>query len=56
MSDGRTPTFSQTDLLLQHEFRFTGRRGLQVSFNILNLFNQDTADRRSTRPIRRSTA
>ncbi len=43
MSDGRTPTFSQTDLLLQHEFRFMGTRALQVSFNILNLFNQDTA-------------
>ena len=26
MSDGRTPTFSQTDLLLQHEFRFVGTR------------------------------
>jgi hypothetical protein len=43
MSDGRTPTFSQTDLLLQHEFRLPGDRGLQLSFNVLNLFNQDTA-------------
>jgi hypothetical protein len=43
MSDGRTPTFSQTDLLLQHEFRIAGNRGLQLSLNILNLFNQDTA-------------
>jgi hypothetical protein len=42
-SDGRTPMFSQTDLLVQHEFRFMGDRGLQVSFNVLNLFNQDTA-------------
>jgi hypothetical protein len=42
-SDGRTPTFSQTDLLVQHEFRFMGTRALQVSLNVLNLFNQDTA-------------
>jgi len=43
MSDGRTPTFSQTDLLLQHEISLAGQKRLQVSFNILNLFNQDTA-------------
>jgi hypothetical protein len=42
MSDGRTPTFSQTDLLVQHAFRL-GSRQLQLSFNVLNLFNQDTA-------------
>jgi hypothetical protein len=42
MSDGRTPTFSQTDLLVQHGFRLGGGRQLQVSFNVLNLFNQDT--------------
>lgn len=41
-SDGRTPTFSQTDLLVQHDFRF-GDRGVQISLNVLNLFNQDTA-------------
>ena len=43
MSDGRTPTFSQTDMLVQHGFRIGGGRQLQVSLNILNLFNQDTA-------------
>ena len=43
MSDGRTPTFSQTDMLVQHAFRIGGGRQLQLSFNILNLFNQDTA-------------
>jgi hypothetical protein len=42
-SDGRTPMFSQTDLLVQHSFRIGGSRALQVSFNVLNLFNQDTA-------------
>jgi hypothetical protein len=49
LSDGRTPTFSQTDLLLQHEFRFMGSRGLQVSLNVLNLFNQDTATSKFSR-------
>ncbi len=43
MSDGRTPTYSQTDFLVQHSFRFGGSRSLQVSFNVLNLFNQSTA-------------
>jgi hypothetical protein len=42
-SDGRTPTFSQTNLLLAHEFRFMGNRGLQLSLNVLNLFDQKTA-------------
>lgn len=43
MSDRRTPTFSQTDVLVQHEFRIAGDRRLQLSVNVLNLFNQDTA-------------
>ena len=43
MSDGRTPIFSQTDLLLQQEFKLAGQKRMQVSLNILNLFNQDTA-------------
>ena len=42
-SDGRTPMFSQTDLLIQQEFRLGGSNRLQLSFNVLNLFNQDTA-------------
>ncbi len=42
MSDGRTPTFSQTDLMLQHDIRLGGRR-IELSLNVLNLFNQDTA-------------
>jgi hypothetical protein len=41
-SDGRTDVFSQTDLLVQHEFA-VGTRRLQVSFNVLNLFNQEAA-------------
>ena len=35
--------YSQTDLFVQHEVRFGGTRALQVSLNVLNLFNQDTA-------------
>jgi hypothetical protein len=42
-SDGRTPTFSQTDMVIQHDFRLAGDRRLQLSLNVLNLFNQDTA-------------
>jgi hypothetical protein len=41
-SDGRTPMFSQTDMYVQHAFTMGGR-SLQVSFNVLNLLNQDTA-------------
>jgi hypothetical protein len=41
-SDGRMPTYSQTDFIAQHEFRFKGTRAVQVSLNILNLFGQAT--------------
>jgi hypothetical protein len=41
-SDGRTPTYSQSDLSLQHEVRFSGASRLQLSLNVLNLFDQDT--------------
>jgi outer membrane receptor protein involved in Fe transport len=41
-SDGRTDMFSQTNLLVQHDFRLGARR-LQVSLNVLNLFNQQAA-------------
>jgi hypothetical protein len=43
LSDGRTPTFSQTDVFVQHTFSVGGNRNLQLSLNVLNLFNQDTA-------------
>ena len=46
-SDGRTPTFSQTNLLLLHNFRFEASRAFQLSLNVLNLFDQDTAVARS---------
>jgi outer membrane receptor protein involved in Fe transport len=40
-SDGRTPVYSQTDLLVQHDLRL-GDRSVQVFLNVLNLFNQET--------------
>jgi hypothetical protein len=42
-SDGRTPVFSQTDMYIQHGFRVGGSREVQISLNVLNLFNQGTA-------------
>jgi Carboxypeptidase regulatory-like domain/TonB-dependent Receptor Plug Domain len=42
-SDGRTPIYSQTDLLIQHDFRVMGDRRFQVNLNVLNLFDQGTA-------------
>jgi len=41
-SDGRTDVFSQTDFLVQHGFKL-GSREIQLSLNVLNLLNQDTA-------------
>jgi hypothetical protein len=41
-SDGRTPVFSQTDFLVQHGFKVGGSREVQLSLNVLNLFNQGT--------------
>ena len=42
-SDGRTPMYSQTDLVVQHTVKMAGGRSVQVSFNVLNLFDQKTA-------------
>ena len=50
---GRTPMQSQIDLLLQHSFRFGGRR-LNVGLNITNLFDQDIVTRRFTTQYRDS--
>ncbi|MEP6782669.1 MAG: TonB-dependent receptor [Acidobacteriota bacterium] len=41
-SDGRTPMFYQTDFYVQHTMH-VGTRSLQVSLNVLNLLNSDTA-------------
>jgi hypothetical protein len=42
-SDGRTPVYSQTDLFVQHSFKLAGSKQVQISMNVLNLFNQKTA-------------
>ncbi len=47
-SDGRTPTYSQTNLQVQHSFRAGGSRSVQAYLNVLNLFNQDTAISRNS--------
>jgi outer membrane receptor protein involved in Fe transport len=51
---GRTPTLTQTNLLVQHQFELWGGRTLSVGLNIDNLFDQDTVTRRATTPYRDS--
>ena len=48
---GRTPTFSQTDLLVQHSFQLKGTE-LNLNMNVQNLFDQDTATGYYTTPYR----
>jgi hypothetical protein len=43
LSDGRTPTISQTDFTLSHSFRFGSSRSLVLGMDIINLFDQKTA-------------
>ncbi len=38
---GRTPMFTNTDLMISHRIRFGGSRSLSLEFNVLNLFNED---------------
>jgi len=40
---GRTPTITQTDLNVQHDFRLGGRFNVQVGAIVLNLFDQKKA-------------
>ena len=49
---GRLPTFSQTDLNVQHGFRLPGHTRVELEANILNLFDQDTATQISNAPYR----
>jgi hypothetical protein len=42
-SDGRMPVYSQTDLQVSHDFKLSGQKKIQISLNVLNLFNQATA-------------
>ena len=46
-SDGRMPIYSQVDWYIQHEFKLGGAKRMQVSLNVLNLLNQDTAVNRN---------
>jgi hypothetical protein len=39
---GRTPFFSQTDLLVSQDIRMGGSKRLRLEANVLNLFNQQT--------------
>ncbi len=41
-SDGRMPTYSQTDFYVQQEFKVGKSKRAQISVNVLNLFNQRT--------------
>ena len=49
---GRTPWLTQTDLTVQHEFKFGGRYGVQFMVNVLNVFDQDTELYRWNRLLR----
>ena len=46
---GRTPTFTQTDLLASHAIRFGGSKRAVFEFYVFNLFNQDTVTNVTTR-------
>jgi outer membrane receptor protein involved in Fe transport len=37
---GRTPTYTQTDILLAHRYNVTERVAMKVDMNVINLFNQ----------------
>jgi hypothetical protein len=39
---GRTPVFTQTNLLLSHDFKLPADKSIRLEFNALNLFNQKT--------------
>ena len=39
LSDGRTDMFSQTDFFVSHDIKFGGEKKIQVSLNVINLFN-----------------
>lgn len=41
-SEGRLPALSQVDLYAQHEIKLRGDKRLQLSINVMNLFDQDT--------------
>jgi len=46
---GRTPVYTQTDVLLAHRFAITERVALKFDANVINLFNQATVTSVTTR-------
>jgi outer membrane receptor for Fe3+-dicitrate len=52
---GRTPMFSQTNLLFSHTFRLPRNMGLNVQLNVINLFDQDTVTSFDTSPFLRGS-
>ncbi len=49
---GRTPTFSQVDLLVQQEFRLPRALRVSIGVNAINVFDQKTVTRFNTTPYR----
>ncbi len=54
VSEGRTPTYSQTDLLLQHDIALPHATRLNLSVNAENLFDQETVTNRFMTELRDS--
>jgi outer membrane receptor protein involved in Fe transport len=46
---GRTPAYTQTDVLVAHRFNVTERVGLKFDINVINLFNQAAVTSVTTR-------
>jgi hypothetical protein len=53
---GRTPLFTQTDLVITHRVRATEGVSLKFQFNVLNLFNEANVHDRSGALIRTASA
>jgi Carboxypeptidase regulatory-like domain len=49
---GRTPTFSQLDLQVQHGFKLPGGTRVDLSANVLNVFDQETFTNVQNTPYR----
>ena len=49
---GRTPTYSQVDLLVQQEFRLPSNLRVTVGVNAINVFDQKTVTQYNTTPYR----
>jgi hypothetical protein len=45
MDKGRMPNINQTDLFIAHPFKLGGNMGVELSLNVLNMFDQKTVTR-----------